>query len=338
MLRRALLCGAAIGASAWALPASAQRAHPHAATLRRLVALPEDQIDFGQAKLTIDQLVDPAADVAWAAHQLEQMTATVRSMMALQSRNRTLTAAAKVDVLRACLYLPGAWNGNKIFKYDLENDPTGKEILANNLLPTYLRTRLGNCVSMPILFIVLAQRLGIEATLATAPEHLFVKYRGESGAYLNLECTHDCGPKRDISYIKEFEITEKAIANRLYLQPLSKRDVVLAMAGVLRTMYYNKKDIAGLHALADLLQEHRRNSLEALQTKTTAFGAELIVRYRSKYKRFEDIPVEEREGARELLWKIKTLDERVAAMGWRQPSAEFEAAYSRLVQGARTAR
>lgn len=336
MLRRALLCGAAMGASAWGLPAFAQSAHPHTATLRRLAALPEAQIDFGQVKLTIDQLVDPGADVAWAARQLEQMTATVRSMIALQSRSRTLTTAVKVDVLRAYLYLPGAWNGNKTFKYDLENDPTGKEILANNLLPTYLRTRLGNCVSMPILFVVLAQRVGIDATLATAPEHLFVKYRDESGAYLNLECTHDCGPKRDISYIKEFEITDKAIANRVYLQPLGKRDVVLAMAGVLGSAYYKKKDAAGLHALADLLQEYRRNSLEALQTKTAAFGTELIVRYRSKYKRFEDIPIEEREGARELMWKIKTLDERVSALGWRRPSAEFEAAYTRLVQGART--
>lgn len=335
MLRRAVLCAAAFGTSAWVMPSLAQRANPQVAALRALLSLPESEIDFGKVKLAIDQMVEPAADVAWAAKQLAQMTAMAGAMIRQQSTTRRLTMADKVDVLRAYLYLPGVWNSHKVYRYDLENDPTGREILANNLLPTYLRTRLGNCVSMPILFLVLAQRLGIDATLATAPQHLFVKYRDEGGTHHNLECTHECGPKRDASYISEFEISEKAVTNRLYLQPLGKRDVVLVMTGVLGTAYYQAKDVASLHALADLLQEYRPNSLEAVQAKTAAYGATLHVRYRTKYKRFEDIPPAEREGVHQLMRQIKTLDDRAYALGWREPSKEFEAAYQRLVQGAR---
>lgn len=263
------------------------------------------------------------------------MVTMARAMLDQQSRMRPLSATDQVDILRASLYLPGVWNEHKVFKYDLENDPSGKAIFVNNLLPVYLRTQRGNCVSMPILFVVLAQRLGIDATLATAPQHLLVKYRNEAGTYGNLECTHECGPKRDASYIKEFEISDGAVRNRVYLQPLGKRDVILAMSGVLGSMYYRKNDIASLHAHADLLQEYRPDSLEAIQARTAAYGAALNARYRSQFKRFEDIPAGERGGARELLRQIKTLDEKAYALGWRELSPEFEASYQRVVQGAR---
>ena len=49
---------------------------------------------------------------------------------------------------------------------------------------------------MPTLFVLLAQRLGLEATFAASPEHYFVKYRDETGRWYNLvqtfttEATH----------------------------------------------------------------------------------------------------------------------------------------------------
>lgn len=67
MLRRALLGGAALGALAWHVSASAQRVSPHIATQRGYLKLPESEIDFGKAKLAIDQMADPSLETAWAA-------------------------------------------------------------------------------------------------------------------------------------------------------------------------------------------------------------------------------------------------------------------------------
>jgi regulator of sirC expression with transglutaminase-like and TPR domain len=333
--RRAVLISGGIASWLWLAPSFAQRANPHISTLRAFLELPDAQIDFGRVKLAIDQMIDPKTDIAWAEQQLEQMVAAVSNMLAQQFFARRIPATMKADALRAYLYLPSAWNKNRVFKYDLENDPTGKKILANSLIPTYLRTGRGNCVSMPILFLILAQRLGIDVTLSTAPEHLFAKFRDESGIYRNLECTHECGPKLDSSYVREFEITDKAIENRVYLQPLNKKQVIVAMACTLGTHYYDKKDAAGLDALANLMLEYQPNCLSGVQTKAAAYAVALDVRYRRKYRTFEDIPPEERDVARLLMRQVRDWNQKAETLGWRPPSKAFEAAYQRVIKGAR---
>lgn len=334
MRRRTFLAGT-MASHLWLAPSYAQRANPHIATLRSFLKLPDAQVDFAKVKLSIDQMIDPKADLVWATRQLDQITASVTNMITQKFFMRRVAAADKVDALRAYLYLAGTWNGNRVFKYDLENDPTGKTILANKLVPNYLRTRLGNCVSMPALFLILAQKLGVDAALSTAPEHYFVKYRDETGTYHNLETTHDGGLKRDASYVREFEISPKAMENRLYLQPLSPKQTIIAMAGSLAEHYYDKKNVPGLGALADMMLEFQPNCLEGILTKMSSYGAMLDLRYRSKYARFENIPPEEQEGAATLMRQIRTWEQKAEALGWHRPSKEFEAAYQRVVQGAK---
>jgi hypothetical protein len=57
------------------------------------------------------------------------------------------------------------------------------------MLSTYVRTRKGNCVSMPVLFLIVADRIGLKVRLAAAPLHLFVRYTDAAGADHNLEAT-----------------------------------------------------------------------------------------------------------------------------------------------------
>ena len=72
----------------------------------------------------------------------------------------------KLAAIRRAIYVAGPWNYNRAFSYDL-SDPFGK-VPANRLLSTYIRTRKGNCVSMPILFMIVADRMGLNVHLATA--------------------------------------------------------------------------------------------------------------------------------------------------------------------------
>jgi len=67
------------------------------------------------------------------------------------------------------------------------------------LLQRYLTTRRGNCITMPILFLALGQRLGLTMTLAEAPLHVFVKYTDDDGAVWNLEATSGGGVTRDVA-------------------------------------------------------------------------------------------------------------------------------------------
>ena len=69
------------------------------------------------------------------------------------------TTEGKLNGLIQYLYHPGEWNDNKPFQYDLD-DPLGTKKPNNKLISNYLKTRKGNCVSMPILVQSLGERLG----------------------------------------------------------------------------------------------------------------------------------------------------------------------------------
>src|SRR6185295_18483907 len=108
------------------------------------------------------------------------------------------------------IYEVGAWNYGRAFGYD-HADPFGR-ILANRLLFTYLRTRQGNCISMPTLFLIVADRMGLNVHLATAPLHMFVRYTDPQGADHNLETTSGGHEARDALYRQNFPMTDRAIA------------------------------------------------------------------------------------------------------------------------------
>lgn len=313
---------------------AAKREPPEVLKLRAVLSLPDSKIDYGSVKLAIDKMVDPSADLDRAERQIGALFREATTLCGY-SFVKQVPVEARIDALRTCLYRRGPWNDNRPFRYDLENDPTGKEIPENALLPTYLDKRLGNCVSMPVLFLVLAQRMGVDTSLATAPEHVFLKVRAESGTYTNHECTHDGGLKADASYVREFEITPEAVKLGTYLRPLPKKEGVLAMAGVLGSHYYRKEDIASLHAFADLISEVSPGSLQAIQAKTAAYGLTLNVKFKKRYPRYENVPFGERDEVRSLLRKINELDARASALGWRPVSAAFEQNYRRLVSGAK---
>jgi regulator of sirC expression with transglutaminase-like and TPR domain len=334
MRRRTLLRAGVITPALAIFSSLAQRISPDVAALRRFLALPESQIDIATVKLAIDKMVDPRADIQWAERQLEELTAAASAIAGMRPFAQLPPVDVRVNAIRSCLYRSGPWNANKPFRYDLKNDPTGTKIVANKLLPHYLQTRLGNCVSMPALFLILAHRLKLDAALSTAPEHTFVKVRAESGTYSNHECTDDGGLKADSSYVREFEITPVAINKGVYLQPLTRKQTIVVMAGTLGEHYSRTDNVTGLHALADLMLEHEPDALDGIRTKMAAYGLTRDVRYRRKYARFEDMPPVDRADAIQLLRTLSDWEARAHALGWRPPSSAFEANYKRLVGAA----
>lgn len=339
MKRRRLLSGvAAVPCSLIGLSSLAQRVPriPDADVnaLRRLLDLPAHQVDYAQAKLEMDRMVDPAADASWASQRLDEMAREIAGMLALKGMARQIPALQKIEALRAYLYQPGSWNSGLVFKYDLENDPTGKTILANKLLPNYLRYRLGNCISMPILFLILAQKLRIHCSLATAPEHLFVKFRDEAGTYHNIEATSGGGLKRDSSYQREFEITQLAIDNGIYLRALPANEGVMVMMETLLQHLSERRDWDGVHSITSLILERYPKSIQAILFKRSAYLAVLDLRYRSKYPRFTDIPADLRDNADQLVKNVRGMEVKAEALGWRWPSSEFERTNARIVRNA----
>ena len=123
-------------------------------------------------------------------------------------------------------------------KYNLD-DYDSKKDYTSHFVTTLLSTNVGQCYSMPLLYLIMAERLGANAYLSLAPHHSFVKIQDDKGAWYNLELT--CRSiLSDYHYLNNSYIKSEAIRNKLYLTPLSKKETIASMLVILGK-YYQKK-------------------------------------------------------------------------------------------------
>ncbi|MEJ1967192.1 MAG: transglutaminase family protein [Rhizomicrobium sp.] len=245
--------------------------------VRTVMATPDDKIDFVKAKLTFDKIYDPTTDIAGRLADIDAMAQTIRTMAGTSAPPRL-----RLIMLRKYIYDAGAWNNNKPFQYDL-SDPFGRKPV-NRLLSTYLVTHHGNCVSMPILFVALAQRLGLNATLSTAPNHMFVKYMDDvTGKTINLETTSGAYPARDVYIRQNMPMTDQAIANGIYMKTLSKKEALAVMADIVLEREFADRHYQKAWDVAEVLQPYYPNNLAVLLAPSNAALGLIQEEYLSKY-------------------------------------------------------
>lgn len=301
------------------------------APLRAQFQLPDEQVDYAAAKLVVDRLIDPSTDTAAVRRELDHWEAAVRGNVPANP-----TARQVLDALLKTLYQPGPWNQGKPFSYDL-SDPLGKNP-KNKQLATYLATRKGNCVSMPILFVILGQRLGLPVALATAPNHVLVKFADDTQQmWLNVEATAG-GFKHDSSYQRETGISEAALDNGLYLRPLLPHEGLGVIAGTLMEHYGAKKDAAALMAVVDLALTANPKDPVAMIWKANAYYLDTQQRITSKYPNAADVPPELHAEYRRVTQENLAWFAKAESLGWTQKTPEQEASYLQHIQRERAQR
>lgn len=244
------------------------------------------------------------------------------------------TSRDKVEALRAYLFDTSTWNFRQPFRYDLD-DPFGSNI-RNKLLPTYLATRKGNCISMPFLFIILGQKLGIDVTASTMPEHVFVKYRDETGNLYNIEATSGGHFARDIWLQQQRPMTEKALANGIYMQSLSKKETVVMMADTLNEFYDQQGKPAHCWVLSELELKYYPKDVSAM-LHISAASHQLREQYfadlRRKFPKQKSFTVSEEEY--ENLMRLERSAwhwwQEAVALGWHEPNKATRAKYLQIV-------
>jgi hypothetical protein len=131
-------------------------------------------------------------------------------------------------------------NGSKHFpiKYDFE-DYWGRKDWSKMFVTKLLKTRTGQCHSMPLLYLTLAEEIGAEAYLSTSPNHSYIKFQDEKGKWFNLELTN--GMFTVTSFIlNSGYIRAEAIQNKIYMQNLSKKELLSQFYVDLASGYLHK--------------------------------------------------------------------------------------------------
>lgn len=237
--------------------------------VRAILSGPEAELDYAETKIALDRIVDPAADGKATAIELDRLTESAWRLAGPEA-----SARARLTAIRTVLYEKGPWNGYRPFDYDHAN-VRGADTRVN-LLSHYLETRLGDCVSMPVLLLILADRLGLQVGLASAPCHLFVRYADPSGKTLSLEATSGGNPARPEWQRQSFRMSERAIASGLYMRTLSRRENVATMAGPVLQQLRDAQRYEESIEIADAILAHDGRNAHALVNR--GYALERILR------------------------------------------------------------
>ena len=120
-------------------------------------------------------------------------------------------------------------------RYDF-NDFYGDVDMGNVTVGKLLKTGEGQCRSLPLLYLLMADRMRAEAWWAFSPNHSYVKFRDPQGTFWNFECTN--GALASDQFIAQSGyVTREAIANRMYLDTVGNRSIVAHLLAELAMDY-----------------------------------------------------------------------------------------------------
>jgi hypothetical protein len=116
------------------------------------------------------------------------------------------------------------WKIHYPFSYDFD-DWEGRNDYSKMFVSKLMATHAGQCHSLPLLFLILAEEWNLEAFLSFSPNHYFVRFKDANGNLRNIELTN-----RELTtdswvtgsgYVKA-----EALKSKIYLDTLSKRKIV----------------------------------------------------------------------------------------------------------------
>lgn len=280
--------------------------------VRELLASPDDRLDYARAKLAFDQVIDPSIDTARVAAELDRMARTASDMAGPGAAE-----GVKLGTLRTLIYESGSWNGGRPFGYDLA-DPYGLDT-RNKLLATYLASRRGNCVSMPSLFLILADKMELPGTaLAVAPLHFFIRYTNAAGRPFNLETTSGAHVTRDLWYREKMPMTDRAVESGLYLRALTRREAVASMAETIVEWLMQGRRFEEALSVCEVILIHHPHNAHIMVKQGTAYGRLLEVEFIEKYPTPDLIPPTLRARYHFLVEANRAAFEAAEALGWRE--------------------
>lgn len=152
-------------------------------------------------------------------------------------------------------------------QYDFD-DYRGEKNWSNMFVSKLLATHKGQCHSMPLLYLILCEQTGTEASLAYSPSHSYIKFKDNSGNWHNLELTNG-RVVTDAFVVGSGYVTAEAIKNKTYMEPQSKQQVVAECLSDLAFGYAHKHGYDKFLAqCVDSVLKYDENNLTALMIRS----------------------------------------------------------------------
>jgi len=227
--------------------------NPAATQIQAMLEGPEEEVSLNRAEFLIASgvpefkgltVVREIARMEWLAGYVrylveqyqEQFSADPRKFGGNEQefRLRMLVMALNSRDLLQIAYVAGRPN---------PADP--RQFFVNGLMDT----RRGTCISMHVVYLLIAERLGWPIHGVTVKDHLFCRW--DDGRYrANLEGTARGAAPQDSDYIRDFKLSADEMATTVFMKNLTKKQMVGQFL-FHRSMYWVAKG-RSQEAIADL--------------------------------------------------------------------------------------
>jgi regulator of sirC expression with transglutaminase-like and TPR domain len=196
----------------------------------RIFATPDNNIDMGIAALTVAKDIYPDLDIQAYSEKIDLI---VNGARLITEGNKD--PDYRVRALNTYLY---KYVG---IQYDSTDPYTKKD--ENRYLNGIIDTRKGSCVTMPLLYLVVAQRLGYPVYAVSVPWHFFVRYDDPNLIQQNIEATGGGGYVPDDEYKEVLQISERSIRSGAYLRTKTNREYIADLVAHNAIYWGQKGDI-----------------------------------------------------------------------------------------------
>ncbi|RMZ58462.1 hypothetical protein D1632_12650 [Chryseobacterium nematophagum] len=113
---------------------------------------------------------------------------------------------------------------HKAFEYDFK-DYMGQKDYSKMFVSKLLKTGSGQCHSMPLLYLILAEAMGTEAYLSLAPNHSYIRFVDDEGEMRNIELTNGMFSTNTF-LLESGYIKSEALQSKIYMENLTKRELL----------------------------------------------------------------------------------------------------------------
>lgn len=224
--------------------------------------------------LTENAYLDNLMEYDWFDHDVSSDVEFIHSLIeqaGYDKENPTVKKWALQQLMSDTIYFRDG-NGNVTYthlpyQYDFE-DPWGREDWAKQFVVKLTSNGKGQCHSLPLLYLILAEELGVEAWLSYSPSHTYIKVDDGKGNLLNYETTNG-HYTTDVFVQSSGYIKAEALRSGIYMDTMSRKEVVATTLADLAKGYAIKFgfDQFVLGCL-DKALEYSPNNVYALQLKS----------------------------------------------------------------------
>lgn len=168
--------------------------------------------------------------------EIDYIVSSLRRQANIYAAYEPTMEMALLRAICSCYSEPNEANRGTPFSYDML--PTIERNYPHyGLVTTLLQTGRGTCRSLPFLFKILADELGVDAYMTLAPKHYFIRHQDSHGNWWNYETTMG----RYLSSKAIIELTglhPTGIYSKLYMSPIRGEELMVVCLDDLMDAYF----------------------------------------------------------------------------------------------------